>query len=148
MNTLRLSRLRAGAVSAMAIALGGCCFGGPTYDTVPVSGTLKYADGTNIEAEVANIQFVPSDLANAGTKAASGDVRPDGTFTLTTVNPGDGAFVGEYKVTVRVWKTYNGREPLIDSKYEDPGTTPLAAKVEDVSDNHFDFTVERAKPGR
>ena len=43
-------------------ALGGCCGGKPTYDTVPVTGTVKYNDGTVPQGEVANIQFVPGDL--------------------------------------------------------------------------------------
>jgi hypothetical protein len=58
-----------------------------------VSGTVKYKGEPVAKAR---ISFVPKDAAGRG---ASGDVE-NGSFSLSTLSPGDGALPGEYKVTV------------------------------------------------
>jgi hypothetical protein len=59
----------------------------------PASGTVTY-QGKPVEK--AQISFVP---ITAGVQGASGEVE-NGSFTLTTLTPGDGALPGEYKVIV------------------------------------------------
>src|SRR5215469_13536013 len=59
----------------------------------PVSGTVKY-NGQPVAK--ARINFTPK---GAGHQGASGMVE-NGSFTLTTLSPGDGALPGEYVVTV------------------------------------------------
>lgn len=71
----------------------GC--GGPEglKGLVPVTGTVTY-QGAPVEG--ANVAFAP----DGDGKAASGRTDADGKFKLTTLNPGDGAMPGKYKVSV------------------------------------------------
>ncbi len=128
-------------VALLLAACCGCC-GKPTYETVPVTGTVKYADGAIPQGEVAIVQFVPANLSDGKTKAASGDIKSDGTFELTTVNPGDGAFPGDYKVTLTIG-VYGEKDSVIDAKYTDPGTTPLSATVKNGKNDPFPFTIDK-----
>jgi hypothetical protein len=59
----------------------------------PVSGTVKY-NGQPVAK--ARINFTPK---GGGHQGASGMVE-NGSFSLTTLSPGDGALPGEYVVTV------------------------------------------------
>jgi hypothetical protein len=58
-----------------------------------VSGTVKYKGAPVAKAR---ISFVPK---TSGIQGASGEVE-NGSFSLTTLTPGDGALPGDYKVTV------------------------------------------------
>lgn len=71
----------------------GC--GGPegVPGVVKVSGTVTL-DGTPVEA--ATVSFRPEGDA----RAASGRTDANGRFQLTTLNPGDGALPGSYKVSI------------------------------------------------
>jgi hypothetical protein len=75
-----------------SFAVAGCADDG-LGKRYPVSGTVTYK-GEPVEK--AMINFVPKDSNGRG---ASGTVE-NGTYTLTTVNPNDGALAGEYRVTV------------------------------------------------
>jgi hypothetical protein len=107
----------------------GC--GGAPVDLVPVSGSVRFEDGTIPTGEVADIYFEPmADGDQPLRKAARGSIDPkDGSFQLTTVEPGDGAILGSYKVILEVHKTYLGRESLIPEQYTDPETTPFQVTV-------------------
>jgi len=59
----------------------------------PVSGTVKYKGAP---VEKGTISFTPTD---AGGRPATGQIDK-GSYSLTTLNPGDGAMAGKYKVTV------------------------------------------------
>jgi hypothetical protein len=59
----------------------------------PVSGMVKYKGEPVAKAR---ISFVPK---AGGGQGASGEIE-NGSYTLTTLNPGDGALPGDYKVTV------------------------------------------------
>ena len=128
-----------------AIAMTGC--GSSNPQIVPVSGTVKYPDGTVPTGEIAIVQFVSAADRTEGAmalKPASGDIKPDGSFTLTTSKQGDGAFEGDYKVTFTVVRKYGTQDHLIDLKYTKNETTPHTAKVERGKSNHFDFVIEKA----
>lgn len=71
----------------MAGALVGC---GKSRPHVPVTGTLKFADGTVPKGKAGMITFQPA-VGGPGTKGASSTVADDGAFELRTVAPGDGA---------------------------------------------------------
>ena len=73
----------------------------------------------------------------------SGRAGPDGSFTLTSYDEGDGAPAGEYKVTVE-WPSEDLTDPSdpdnpegqiprgpdrFGGRYADPATTPLAATI-------------------
>jgi hypothetical protein len=62
----------------------------------PVQGTVKYKGEPVAKAR---ISFVPTGAKVAG-QGASGVVENGSFSSLTTLNPGDGALPGEYRVTV------------------------------------------------
>lgn len=113
----------------------------------PVSGKVTFADGPLPAAEVAIIRFepVPGTTKEGQTKVASGRFTGDGSYRLTTLEPDDGAFVGEYKVTFTMRKEYMGKGSLIDTKYNSASTTPHTATVK-AGSNKFDFELTKA-PG-
>ena len=118
---------------ALGLPLLGGCWGGPGVDMVPVRGTVKFTDGTVPQGEVATITFDPvAGGSSPVRKVASGQIKPDGGFELSTVKPGDGAIVGKYKVTIEVYKNYiAGRGDLqIPEKYTKTETTPFEVTVE------------------
>ena len=98
---------------------------------------------------------------------AVGAIGPDGTYTLTTVKPGDGAIVGSHRVTIQATTVGPGsladpksfeeemelaqrRDPkakvlvpgkvnwLVPEKYSRPDTTDLTAQVQSGT-NTIDF---------
>lgn len=128
--------------------VAGCSEPGPTR--VKVSGTVKYSDGSIPTGEVRTIRFEPASLATGAadpkTKAASGTIESDGTFRLSTVDPNDGAFPGDYKVTFTIKQTYSGdNDMLVAPEFMTASTTPLSATVKLGETNKFDFTIEKKK---
>lgn len=82
------------ALLPVAVALCSGCGGDPGIEgLVDVSGTVTY-QGNPVES--ATVSFSPT----SGTRAASGRTDADGRFQLTSLNPGDGAIPGDYKVSV------------------------------------------------
>lgn len=82
----------AAAWLASSLMLVGCGSSGP--EMAPVSGTVSY-NGEPLKKGM--IAFVSSDPARQNATAMIG---PDGSYTLQTIEPGDGAQVGDYTVTV------------------------------------------------
>jgi hypothetical protein len=126
-----------------ALAVTGC----NTSGIHPVSGKVKFTDGPMPTAEVATIRFEPvqGTTKEGQFKPASGRIAPDGSYRLTTLEPDDGAFAGDYKVTFTIRKEYMGQGSLVDSKYTAASTTPLSATVKS-GKNSFDFEISKA-PG-
>lgn len=126
-----------------AVAFAGCSSSG----VYPVSGKVTFTDGAMPQAEVATIRFepIPGTTKENQSKPASGRLAPDGSYKLTTLEPDDGAFVGEYKVVFTIRKEYMGTGTLVDPKFTSAETTPHSAKVK-AGSNKFDFEVTRS-PG-
>ena len=124
-------------------AAAGC--GGPP-GMEQVSGKVTYEDGSFPAGEIATIRFEPiaGTQAPDQSKGASGDIKPDGTYSLSTIEKGDGAYVGEYKVCFTILKSYIGRESLVDPQFAAAMSTPLTAKVTSAGPNKFDFTIKKA----
>ncbi|GAB6187363.1 carboxypeptidase regulatory-like domain-containing protein [Thermopirellula anaerolimosa] len=77
------------------MATAGCPGGGGAkLNTVKVTGTVTL-DGTPLPG--ATVTFSPK---SEGARAAFGTTDENGRFTLTTLNPGDGAIPGSYAVAV------------------------------------------------
>ena len=130
---------RLGVVLLLAGAVLGCGKGRPH---VPVTGTLKFTDGSVPKGFECAITFQPA-AGGPGTKGASSTIGDDGAFSLRTVTPGDGALPGEYKVTVHVLDSYQDGKSLVAEKFTKASTTPLQATVTAGGKNHFDFVVEK-----
>lgn len=88
-------------------------------------------------------------VSEKGGRNATGQLDPQGNYRLQTEKPGDGALLGEYKVTV-----YAHDEPVLDytpttpvkpkiltpTKYETPESTDLKATVKSGT-NNLDFAL-------
>lgn len=148
----RLSALAASA--ALVLAVVGC--GGDSFGKrYAVSGTVTY-NGEPVEK--GTITFHPVDLTTG--RAATGQIV-DGKYTLSTAGDRDGAFPGDYKVSISardanlqgamnpeggsakqddVAKAYAEAKKLVPAKYELPDTSGLTFKVEAKS-NTADFAL-------
>lgn len=152
-------RRRAGMLLAMAccMILAGCGSKSPGLaGLAPVTGTVTLK-GAPLEG--ATVTF---SAAGAG-RAASGMTDATGKFSLTSLNPGDGAMPGDYSVTVKktetVGKVYSSQESqeyymknqkappapqvknLVNEKFALPSSSPLKATVK-AGKNDFTFDVE------
>lgn len=145
---------------ASAIAIFGCADDG-LGKRYPVSGTVTY-QGKPVEK--ATISFVNADAA---VHSASGTVE-NGSFTLTTLTEGDGAFPGKYTVTIDARtpdmnaaadaakkkgntsgyipqdftaKAYKDAKSTLPAKYQASNTSPLKFDVKEQS-NSFEIKLE------
>ncbi len=118
-------------LALLACCIAGCSGGGPDVEMVPVSGTVHFADGTVPQGEIATVNFEPiAGGPNQRRKLAFGEIQPDGSFRMTTVEPGDGVIAGKYKVVFDVRKNNLDVESLVPDKYTKPETTPIEVTVE------------------
>jgi hypothetical protein len=142
--------------SLLAMVLTGCS-GGPRLGKVSGKVTFK-----GKPVPTGTIMFYP----DAG-PAAVGAIGPDGTYTLTTIKPGDGAVVGSHRVTIQATTVGPGSladpssfeeelqfaqrqdpkakvlvpgkvEWIVPEKYSRPDTTDLTATVQPGT-NSIDF---------
>jgi hypothetical protein len=130
-------------VGLLVCLLVGCGAGGPK--TVPVRGTVMYKgkpvpNGT--------VTFIPETGHHA-----TGEIRPDGSYTLTTFKPGDGAVPAKYKVVVVAMQDMTGRlpedrtplpPPIVPNKYTSVATTDLVFEVKD-GENVIDLPLTDGK---
>lgn len=141
---MRVLFLLALAASTLVV---GCGPKGPTV--VPVSGTVKFKDGSLLKGEILVINFSPANYDNPdGMMPATSDISPeDGSFTLKTGTPQrEGATTGEYRVTIAGTTKYGFRkDDVVAPQYADFNATPLAATVTKGEDNVFNFEVEPYK---
>lgn len=151
-----LSQMRssffAACVVGLSILLTGCNQG---PHTVPVHGTVK-VNGEPLSEGV--VMFYPT-----SGRPATGQIAEDGSYTLTTLEQGDGAMPGKYAVTIEAVEVTEsapapksleeeiaagaaGAQPqakikwLAPEEYADRTTTPLSATVVD-GDNAIDFDI-------
>jgi len=126
------------------LAASGCGSGGPSMGRV--SGKVT-AGGKPLEA--GTVTFISTDGQRPN---ATGAIQPGGSYTLQTVDPGDGAVVGDYKVAITDVdsKELNTALPgapvtapksAIPKNYQDANSSGLTAKVERGS-NSRNFTLE------
>ena len=110
---------------------------------VPASGKVTFDDGTLVTG--GGIAFVTE------TFMADGKINSDGTFTLSSLKPGDGLPPGTYKVTIGWTETTGAVGPnmkttnFIDPLFANVKTTTLTAEVTKGGKNRFDFVVTKPK---
>ncbi len=137
----------------------GC---GPRYPaTVSVRGRITWEGEPVPDGRIA---FWPADG-----RPALGELQPDGSYTLTSFHRGDGAVVGQYRVTIKATRIHfdgstagidtpgpdsasEDRPPgtpriewLVPPQYEDRATTPLTAEVRPGT-NIIDFELPEMVP--
>lgn len=139
--------------AAALLVLAGCSRG---PDLAPVRGKVTLA-GKPLPPCEGRITFHPTKG-----RLATAALEPDGSFVLTTFTQGDGALVGEHKVTIKATKINaaapasideeiakaNAKGPaispkvqwIIPARYLEIETSPLTADVER-KDNVIDFDV-------
>jgi len=88
--------------------------------TVPVSGTITY-QGKPVDG--AHISLTP--VAPDG-RSAYADTDANGQFKLATLEPGDGAMPGDYKVAIH--KRVEGKD-LLPAQYGNADTSGLTLTV-------------------
>jgi hypothetical protein len=140
------------------VVMLGCSGDTKLEGTVGVTGTVTQK-GAPLAGAV--VTFSPT---TPGARAASGTTDATGTFTLTTLSPGDGAFPGDYQVTITktetVGKVYTQDEAnayyaqnqayppspevknVIDAKYASAETSGLNASVKEGEPSDLKFDVE------
>jgi hypothetical protein len=136
-----LSPRTAIAVQAiLLLTLTGCGGNGPYL----VTGRVETEEGQPLTDLAGSTILFSSDESGY---SASGEIRPDATFKLTTTKPDDGAFPGKYKVTISQPHPQPARgrfdKRVVDRMYEDPQTSPLEATIEAKS-NEVAFKLKRA----
>jgi hypothetical protein len=122
-----------------AVSVSGC--GGytssaPTYE---VKGKVRLANGKALSA--GRVRFVAAD---GQLPEASGEIQPDGGFSLTTRSEGDGAAPGKYKVRIEPAENQKpGRtRPRFPLKYVDEDSSGLAVTVRPEPNQLEPFTLK------
>ena len=138
MDAKKIRTSSAGIAFAILAGLPGC--GGTSN---PVSGKVVFSDGTPLTAG-----WVVFETAEAPRLSANGEIRPDGTFRLGMLKPGDGLPEGRYRAAVmpqsvaeeaaKTWK-----RPF-DERYEKLDKSGLEFTVKSGS-NDFAITLDRPK---
>lgn len=121
----------------------GC--GGSPIPTVPVSGTVKFADGRPMPGGWVSFRC-EHEQKNL---TARGHIRQDGSFTLSTFAQDDGAVVGKHQVIVVPQVLYNERDPTesvmppeMDPKFTRFESSGLVFEVsDDAAENQFQIQV-------
>ena len=131
------------AFAATVFFLVGC--GSDRLRTAVVRGTVTYKSRP---VPNGTISFIP-----ASGPSATGDIQPDGSFTLTTYRTGDGAVLGQHTVVIVALEDMSKRlpeernplpPPIVPLKYTSLATSDLRAVVKD-HENTTDFKLEDDK---
>jgi hypothetical protein len=135
------------------VMLAGCLGCGDAEGKLNVTGSVKHPDGSVPKGlGPGYVSFVPEDTNAPGARGASGAIdATTGEFTLFTQKPGDGAFPGKYKVTLKIDTSYppkpGGASSVVPLEYLNPETTPLSAEISS-SKRRFDFEVPKRENGK
>jgi hypothetical protein len=118
------------SVAVLAALLAGSC--GTKLKLHPVRGQVFVAGKP---AHGAIVVFHPLDTSSPDAPKPSGRVGADGSFTLSTFSPGDGAPAGEYGVAI-AWlddappHPVTGEVPAkLSPRYSQPSTSRLVVRV-------------------
>ncbi len=122
-------------VAAALCVLAGCGAG-----TNPVTGTVRRTDGEVLRQ--GTVQFISDQVT------ASGAIREDGSYRLSSAGEADGAPPGTYAVTFLSTEVGGGydapdepEQQMIHSKYTNPTTSPIQVEVPS-GGGVFDFELD------
>lgn len=123
----------------LAVALAGCS--DSPFKLHPVKGKVTWADGSKLPGDIKRIYF----YANTNEpRSPMGEIADDGTYTLGSIEPGDGAPEGEFTVVVSCISDADYRnnsvKELANPKYAVRKTSPLTVKV---PGGNYDFKIEK-----
>jgi hypothetical protein len=144
MNNMPTQLVRFGLVILVVTLLAGCSKS--PLDLVPVTGTLTYEDGTVPVGELRVVRFEPVGgfQSRTGPRAATAELKDDGSFTAMTLRPDDGVVPGEYKIALVFFKSRGSMEPILPDEYRQSDKTPLApVTVKADGKNHFELVVKK-----
>ncbi len=136
---MRTNIPRSIALSALVLlSCGGCGAGAGGGSLVPVKGKITY------KGQPLTKGLVVFEPRNSGS-TATGELKSDGTFVLTTVKEGDGVVPGKHRVCISgtgsegLGKNKKPKE-LIPAKFTQPNTSGLVAEVtSDKTEYNFDI---------
>jgi hypothetical protein len=124
--------------SLLVTAMLGC--GKPSYqlETARVTGKVTI-DGRPMPAGY--VTFVTS-----RGRASSGTIQPDGTFEMSTYEPGDGAQVGTHPVIITPVPPDVGRQSIpVPERYTRAGTSGFTVEVKPDEDNYLELPLTTNK---
>jgi hypothetical protein len=129
MNNYRLLLL---CVAAALLTLQACTDRPATY---PVTGTVKFDDGTPLTGGTVEFRNVTTDIAKQIN--ARGEIAPDGKYQLTSFQPNDGAIAGEHQVCV-----FPAAQDTPGSLDSEPPPSPLERKYQAYETSGLSYTVK------
>jgi hypothetical protein len=143
MKCVQSPRLVVAGVLLFSLLASAC---GPSRPPLyPFTGKVTYKGKPTPGAQLI-LHPVGSEDPNA--PQPSGVVKDDGSFALSTFQPGDGAPAGDYKVAI-IWieaKAKADRDAelpnKLPAKYADVKQSGLTLKVEKSQENHKDFELK------
>ena len=127
-----------GRAIVLALFLG-CGPAGPKV--YPVTGTVKYEDGSIPTGEIVEVHFTPTEK-NPKSHPATGAISATGKYLLSSFAAEDGAMEGEYKVTFNILKSYIGTVSNLSPEFTRADQTPYTKTVKP-GRNAFDFVVKK-----
>jgi hypothetical protein len=120
----------------MAASIAGCS----GSKSAPVHGKVTLKDGTPVKDTTLTFENSERHLK------AWGVTGEDGTYTLTTETPGDGAPLGSFKISVHSPLPKDSAQPTMpgpfNPRYESPGTSGLEYTVKP-GDNTYDIVLDK-----
>lgn len=128
--------------SVFVLAAALCTVGCDSSNLTKVTGKVTYNDKP---VTAGTITFAAEDKPTA-----YGDIMSDGTYTLKTEKPGDGATPGAYRVFVVSMQDQGDKmpedrsplpPPMVPNKYSSLATTDLTADVEGGKENVINFNL-------
>jgi hypothetical protein len=132
-NRCRIASHQALLGFAIAVATVGCSQ--PKF--YPVRGkVIVFAVGPLTKGE---IRFRPVSRPNL---VAAGQIQKDGTFSLSTLEHGEGVLEGDCQVAIIVEPT-DGKRPIAD-RYSDYSTSGLNYTVAPREENYFILDVKKS----
>jgi len=143
---MRFTRIAWPLLAAVVIAVVGCSGRKPTY---PVTGKVVYKDDGSPAAAGVHVLF---EATTEPYERSMSVIKNDGSFTLSTDRPDNGAIQGEHRACIQPLAADGSGGDLtlvlskkIDPKYFELRTSGLKFDIKSNAKNEFVIRVERPK---